>query len=79
MSNHLHSNEHNSLTRYRELQEAEVKQLRAYCKYLAKRFEFQSMVVNKINPVIAASMLDDLQDAMQVSQLSTDPREWRLR
>lgn len=53
-----------------------IRKLQSYCKYIAARFQDQAMVVNKINPFIASAMLDDLEDAVGVSGLGTDPREW---
>ena len=68
--------EHNSLVRHCEALAAENAQLRAYCHYVACCFQSQAMVINGINPVVTSSMFDDLDDAMQVSGLRTDPREW---
>ena len=56
--------------------------LRKYAMYLACRMRKQAMVINdKVThiaqlPVVAASMLDDLDDAVTVAGLDTDPRKW---
>ena len=56
--------------------------LRKYATYLACRMQKQAMVINdKVThiaqlPVVAASMLDDLDDAVTVSGLGADPRTW---
>jgi hypothetical protein len=76
MALHLFSGEHNSLTKYRDIQESEIRKLKAYCSYVSKRFQSQALLLNDTDPVRTSSMLDDLEDAIQVSGLDSDPREW---
>ena len=50
--------------------------LRKYATYLSMRMQAQAMVINeKIDPVVAASILDDLEDAASIAGI--EPREWK--
>jgi len=71
----LHKYEHDALTKYRQIQDDEIIKLRKYCSYISKRIEWHALKINEKYPVIAAALLDELDDAKQVSGLNTDPRE----
>lgn len=53
----------------------ENEKLRKYAKYLATRMQDQAKIINeKVNPIVAASILDDLDDAASVAGI--EPRDW---
>ena len=75
MTDIVHPWEHRDALKQIESQNAEIEKLKKYAKYLAGRIVSQACVINSTHsPVIAATMLDDLDDAVAVSGI--DPRKW---
>jgi hypothetical protein len=58
-----------SLQQALKAEREQVRRLRAYCRYLGNRMIQHAITLNESNPIISASILDDLEDALAVSRI----------
>jgi hypothetical protein len=79
----IHPWEHEGVIEALRIAKKENAKLKAYASYIANRMTAHVTAVNervtdlKELPFVAAAMLDDLDDAVTVSGLSSDPRTWK--
>ena len=58
-----------------ERQKTEIASLKKYAWYLSVRMQEQAKVINdKVSPIVAASIFDDLDDAATMAGI--EPRTW---